>query len=183
MRGSGRPGAASAITSPAIPPNTVDSATPLPPRRFAPWTPPVSSPAAKSPSIAVRQVVSITTPPIMKWVVGPTSTGPRARSRPKSRQRLTMTQKFFSTTSAPRWETSIQTPPFGEPAALRDLEEHGTRHEVARRALHPLGIVALHESLAEPVLEMAARPAQPFLQQGTRHERARDHEPRRMELH
>ena len=44
-----------AIASPAIAPNTVEFATPLPPRRLAPCTPPVSSPAAKSPSIAVRQ--------------------------------------------------------------------------------------------------------------------------------
>ena len=34
------------IVSPAMPPNTVELATPLPPRRLAPCTPPVSSPAA-----------------------------------------------------------------------------------------------------------------------------------------
>ena len=44
-----------AIASPAMPPNTVEFATPLPPRRLAPCTPPVSSPAAKRPSSAVRQ--------------------------------------------------------------------------------------------------------------------------------
>src|SRR5258708_1077511 len=35
------------MLSPARPPNTVELATPLPPSRLAPWTPPVSSPAAK----------------------------------------------------------------------------------------------------------------------------------------
>ena len=34
------------IASPASPPNTVELATPLPPSRLAPCTPPVSSPAA-----------------------------------------------------------------------------------------------------------------------------------------
>ena len=55
----------SAIASPAIAPNTVELATPLPPRRFAPCTPPVSSPAANSPSSAVRPSAANSTPPIM----------------------------------------------------------------------------------------------------------------------
>src|ERR1041384_1839318 len=38
-----------AITSPATAPNTVELATPFPPSRFAPCTPPASSPATKSP--------------------------------------------------------------------------------------------------------------------------------------
>ena len=45
-----------AIASPAIAPNTVELATPLPPRRLAPCTPPVSSPAANRPARAVRAV-------------------------------------------------------------------------------------------------------------------------------
>src|SRR2546430_8617603 len=57
LSGIARPATKSAITPPAIPPNTVDSATPLPPRRLAPCTPPVSSPAANSPSMAVRQSI------------------------------------------------------------------------------------------------------------------------------
>src|SRR3989441_945213 len=166
-----------------MPPNTVDSATPLPPSRLAPWTPPVSSPAAKSPSIAVRHAVSITTPPIMKWVVGPTSTGPRARSRPKSRQRLTIPRKFVSTTSAPRWETSIQTAPFGvpRPSATSRNAARATRSRVERSIR--LGVVALHEALAASVAEVAARAPEPLLEQRAGHQRARDHEPRRMELH
>src|SRR3989441_1128226 len=166
-----------------MPPNTVASATPLPPSRLAPWTPPVSSPAAKSPSIAVRHAVSITTPPIMKWVVGPTSTGPRARSRPKSRQRLTIPRKFVSTTSAPRWETSIQTAPFGvpRPSATSRNAARATRSRVERSIR--LGVVALHEALAASVAEVAARAPEPLLEQRAGHQRARDHEPRRMELH
>ncbi len=54
-----------AMLSPAIAPNTVELATPLPPSRFAPCTPPVSSPAAKRPSTAVRQSAPKMTPPIM----------------------------------------------------------------------------------------------------------------------
>ena len=54
-----------AIASPAIPPNTVELATPLPPRRLAPCTPPVSSPAANSPGIEVLQSPLNSTPPIM----------------------------------------------------------------------------------------------------------------------
>src|SRR2546425_10938826 len=65
---------------------------------------------------------------------------------------------------------------------LRDLEERGARHEVARRALHPPGVVALHEALAASVAEVAAR-AERLLEQRAGHQRARDHEPRRMELH
>ena len=45
-----------AIASPAMPPNTVELATPLPPRRFAPCTPPVSSPAAKRPRHRCRAI-------------------------------------------------------------------------------------------------------------------------------
>src|SRR5439155_25254431 len=66
---------------------------------------------------------------------------------------------------------------------LRDLEERGARHEVARRALHPPWVVALHEALAASVLEMAARAPEPLFAQRAGHQRARDHEPRRMELH
>ena len=53
------------MLSPAMPPNTVEFATPLPPRRFAPCTPPVSSPAANSPVSGVVQSAPKTTPPIM----------------------------------------------------------------------------------------------------------------------
>ena len=42
----GRADVRAPMTSPATPPNTVELATPLPPRRLAPCTPPVSSPAA-----------------------------------------------------------------------------------------------------------------------------------------
>src|SRR5207244_8500343 len=65
---------------------------------------------------------------------------------------------------------------------LRDLEERGARHEVARRALHPPGVVALHEALAASVAEVAARAPEPLLEQRAGHQRARDHAPRRMEL-
>ena len=44
------------MASPAMPPKTVEFATPLPPSRFAPCTPPVSSPAAKSPAQRRRAV-------------------------------------------------------------------------------------------------------------------------------
>ena len=54
-----------AISSPAMPPKTVEFATPLPPSRFAPCTPPESSPATKSPAIAVVQSAANSTPPIM----------------------------------------------------------------------------------------------------------------------
>ena len=54
-----------AMLSPAMPPNTVELATPLPPSRLAPCTPPVSSPAANSPVSAVVQSGRKTTPPIM----------------------------------------------------------------------------------------------------------------------
>ena len=54
----------STIVSPARAPKTMESATPLPPRRFAPWTPPASSPAANRPSMFVRQLTSITMPPM-----------------------------------------------------------------------------------------------------------------------
>ena len=76
----------------------------------------------------------MTTPPIMKWVVGPTSTGPRARSRPKSRHRLTIPRKFRSTNSAPRWETSIHTPPLGvpRPSLISRNEARDTRSRVER---------------------------------------------------
>src|SRR5438034_2239107 len=132
-----------------MPPNTVDSATPLPPRRLAPWTPPVSSPAAKRPSTLVRQAGSITTPPIMKWAVGPTSTGPRARSRPKSRQRLTMPLKVLSTTSAPRCETSIHTPPLGvpRPALISRKEARATRSRVERRSEEHTSELQSHSDL------------------------------------
>ena len=53
------------MVSPAMAPKTVALATPLPPRRLAPWTPPESSPARNSPGIAVEQSGSKTTPPIM----------------------------------------------------------------------------------------------------------------------
>lgn len=38
---------------PAMRPKTIASATPLPPTRLDPWTPPVTSPAAKSPLIGL----------------------------------------------------------------------------------------------------------------------------------
>jgi hypothetical protein len=46
-------------------PATVELATPLPPRRLAPCTPPVSSPAANRPGMSVLQSGLNTTPPIM----------------------------------------------------------------------------------------------------------------------
>src|SRR2546425_9500930 len=45
------------------------------------------------------------------------------------------------------------------------------------------GVVALHETLATSVAEVAARAPEPLLEQRAGHQRARDHEPRRMELH
>ena len=59
------------IVSPASLPNTTVSTTALPPRRFAPWMPPVTSPAATRPGItsplvsSTRHSVSIFTPPIV----------------------------------------------------------------------------------------------------------------------
>ena len=53
-----------AIESPAMPPNTVEFATPLPPSRLAPCTPPQSSPAAYSPGDAVEPSTLNSTPPI-----------------------------------------------------------------------------------------------------------------------
>ena len=53
------------MVSPAMAPKTVALATPLPPRRLAPCTPPVSSPAANRPAISVPQSTPKTTPPIM----------------------------------------------------------------------------------------------------------------------
>ena len=41
---------------PAMRPKTTKSATALPPRRFPPWTPPVTSPAAKRPGMTVPSV-------------------------------------------------------------------------------------------------------------------------------
>ena len=45
-------GAKAAMLSPAMPPKTVELATPLPPRRLAPCTPPASSPATNRPGRA-----------------------------------------------------------------------------------------------------------------------------------
>ena len=59
------------IVSPASLPNTTVSTTAWPPRRFAPWMPPVTSPAATRPGItsplvsSTRHSVSIFTPPIV----------------------------------------------------------------------------------------------------------------------
>ena len=66
---------------------------------------------------------------------------------------------------------------------LVDLHERGARDEIAGGALHAGGIVALHEPLAPPVEQVAACPAQPFLEQRAGHERAGDDETGGMELH
>src|SRR2546429_3913621 len=51
------------ITSPAMPPNTVELATPLPPRRLAPCMPLASSPATNSPGQSVVVSTRQMTPP------------------------------------------------------------------------------------------------------------------------
>src|SRR4029450_12386170 len=49
------------MASPARAPKTMESATPLPPRRLAPWTPPESSPATNTPGRVQRAPSSICT--------------------------------------------------------------------------------------------------------------------------
>lgn len=44
-----------AASSPASRPNTTQSNSELPPRRFRPWMPPTTSPAAQSPAIGLRE--------------------------------------------------------------------------------------------------------------------------------
>src|SRR6266481_5107171 len=65
----GSPGCAfayAAAPSPARRPNTSRSLSELPPRRFAPWSPPATSPAAKRPGMVAASVSASTrTPPIM----------------------------------------------------------------------------------------------------------------------
>jgi hypothetical protein len=63
-----------------------------------------------------------------------------------------------------------------------DLEERRARYPVARRSLHPLGVVARHEALAAAVLQLSAGAAQPFLEERARHQRAGNHEAGGMEL-
>src|SRR5262245_5336000 len=53
-----------AIVSPEMPPNTVELATPLPPRRLAPCAPPASSPATNRPASSVAGSTSQSTPPM-----------------------------------------------------------------------------------------------------------------------
>ena len=52
------------ITSPAMPPNTVELATPLPPSRLAPCMPLASSPATNRPKQSVVVSTSQITPPM-----------------------------------------------------------------------------------------------------------------------
>src|SRR5207247_4015288 len=68
------------------------------------------------------------------------------------------------------------------PTPLRHLEERGARDEIARRALHPRRVVALHVALTASVPKMATGPAKPFFEERPRHQRIGDHEPRGMEL-
>ena len=74
------------------------------------------------------------------------------------------------------------------PAVLRaatfaDLEERGARDQVARRALHARRVVARHESLAQTIAQIASGAPQAFLEQRAGHQRARNHEAGRVELH
>src|SRR6058998_733965 len=177
-----RPATKSAITSPAMPPNTVDSATPLPPSRLAPWTPPVSSPAAKSPSIGAARGVDHDTPHH--------EVGRRAHLDGPAREVATEVAAALDHPAEVRLDhLGAEVGDVDPDGAVRraptlcDLEERGARYEVARRALHPPGVVALHETLATSVAEVAARAPEPLLEQRAGHQRARDHEPRRMELH
>ena len=64
-----------------------------------------------------------------------------------------------------------------ESAALQDLRHLRTGNDIARRQLHHLGRVLLHEALAPVVAQVSAFPAAAF-----RHEDARWHQPRGVEL-
>ena len=154
-----------AAASPARAPNTVDSATPLPPSRLAPCVPPASSPATSRPCTDVRQSGSM---------IDAAHVEVRGR---RDLDRLAWRGRGRSAASArpcrrsgarppPRRDgrRRCRTPPAGVPRPCHDLEiaEPGRR----RRgwSARADGVVALHEALAERVVQARARAAQTFLE-------------------
>ena len=92
--------------SPARFPKTWVSASAFPPRRFAPCTPPATSPQAKSRGMVVRHSGVIRRPPMMWWAVGATSIGSLLISTPKARNCSSITGSRVSICSAGRCVTS-----------------------------------------------------------------------------